>query len=144
MEFGVSGPLQIDLRRGGFESKDVLGAEFDIGRPEVLFEPRRLRCPRDGDDPWPLRQQPGERNLGRRSLLLLRERGQKIDQGLVGLSILCVEARDGAAKVRTVELRVRINLPGEEALSQRTERDESDAEFLECGQNRLFRFSPPQ
>jgi hypothetical protein len=61
-----------------------------------------------------------------------------------GVATVCSKARDYVAEVSFVELRVFADLAGEEALAQRAERNEPDAEFLECRYDFGLRFSPPK
>src|SRR5208337_1693177 len=52
--------------------------------------------------------------------------------------------RNDVAKVGPIELRVLVNRTGEKALSQRTERDKANSEFLKRRQNLVLRLSPPK
>src|SRR5207249_2702837 len=58
--------------------------------------------------------------------------------------VLWRKARDDVAEVGLVELRIFADLAGEEAFTKRTERNEPDAEFLECRYYFRFRLSPPK
>ena len=59
-------------------------------------------------------------------------RAEQVDERPVGPAGLGVgEARDGVAEVAALELRVRVDRAGEEALAERAERDEADPELLE-------------
>src|SRR5436305_7454336 len=104
----------------------------------------QLRRARDGDDPRLLRQEPGERNLSGRRLLLLPELAEQIDQSHIRFAILRREARDGVAEVGPVQLGVFVDPAREEALSQGTERHEADTELLQSRYDFLFRLSPPK
>src|SRR5438309_8977989 len=90
-----------------------------------------LRRPGNGDDPWLLREQPRERDLRGGGVLLRGEAGEQVHDCLVRLAIFFREAREVAAEVALLELRVRVELAGEESASERAEGDESDAEFFE-------------
>lgn len=71
--------------------------------------------------------------------------GEEVDEDTVGPSCLRVrEPGNRVAEVTAVELCVLVDGAGEEALAQRAERDEADAEFLEHGNDRLFGLPPPQ
>ena len=85
----------------------------------------------DRNDPGLLRQQPGERDLGRRRILSLCDLAKQIDQRLIRFPSLRRKARNDVAEVGTVERRVLVDLSGEEAFAKRTEGNEADAEFLE-------------
>ena len=73
-----------------------------------------------------------------------RDAAKQINQGLIRLERLRREARQGTAEVRTVELRVFVNLAGEIALAQRTVCDQADAQFLKRRYHFLFRSPRPQ
>ena len=133
-----------DLRGGALDLAEVVGRQFDGSRPDVLLQAMQLRGARDRNDPRLLGEQPGERDLGRRRLLPLRDLAEQIDQGLVRLPGLRREARDDVAEVGAVERRVLVDLAREEALAQRAERNEADAEFLERRQHLLLGLPPPQ
>src|SRR3954462_6411135 len=99
----------------------------------------QLRRARNRHDPGLLCEQPGERELGRRHLLLLRESVEQINQRLIRFTILLVKAWDGAAEIRTIERRICVNLSREKAFAQRAKWDEPDAEFFQGWQHFLFR-----
>ena len=81
---------------------------------------------------------------GRGSPSSVRDLAEQIDQGLIRFPRLRREARDDVAEVGTVERRVLVDLPREEALAQRAVGNEADPEFLEGRQHFRFRVSPPQ
>ena len=62
-----------DLRGGAFDGAQIVGGEFDRSRAEVLVQPFESAGARDGHNPRLLRQQPGQRDLGGRGVLLLRD-----------------------------------------------------------------------
>src|SRR5437763_750509 len=126
VEFGVSCSFKLDARRGGLKSLNVLGRKFDLQRTQILFEAGQFRCPRDGNNPWLLVKQPGERDLSWCRLLLLRKARNHINQGLVRFPVLFVETRNNAAEIRAVELGIRSDFSGEEALAERAEWNEPD------------------
>ena len=68
----------------------------------------------------------------------------QLPQSLIRFPIFLAEARDVAAEIGAVELRVRVDCAREKALAQRTEGNEADAEFAERGQHFRFRLSPPE
>src|SRR5437764_351207 len=82
--------------------------------------------------------------LGMCLVLFFLERFYHVHKSLVCFPILLAKTRDGAAKIRAVELRVGGNLARQEAFAERAEGNESDPEFLECRQNLLFRLPPEQ
>ena len=114
-----------------FDFTQIVGREFDGDRADVFVQAMQLRGARDRYNPRLLRQQPGERDLRRCRLLSFRDAGEQIDQRLIRLESLRREARQGAAEIGAVELRIFVDLAGEEALAQRAVRDQADSEFLE-------------
>src|SRR5271157_1916207 len=102
----------------------------------------KLRCTGDRHDPGFLRKQPRERNLSRCYLLLFCNPANQINQSLICLSSLWSKARDDAAEVAAIEIRIRVDLPREESRAQRAERNEADSEFIEDRQNFCFGASP--
>src|ERR1700761_8108424 len=131
MELGVSSPFDLDLRRGIFKSGNLGFGESHIGSTEIFLQTIQLRCSGDRYDPRFFSQQPGERDLGRRYLLLLCERRDHIHQSLILLAILFAEPRNTVPEIAAVELCLRIDCSRQEAFPQRTERDEADPKLLQ-------------
>src|SRR5581483_3040985 len=129
--FAVPRPLDRDLLRGAVDLAQFPGRQFDGNRSDVLLQARKLRGPRNRNDPWLLGKQPGKRYLSRCRLLPSSNPRQQIDQSPIRLASLRGEARNNIAEVGTVELRVLINLSREETFAKRTEWNKPDAEFLE-------------
>ena len=69
---------------------------------------------------------------------------QPLDEGKVRFPILLGEPRHHVAEVGRIERGLVVDLAGEKALAQRAEWHEADTQFLERGQNRLLRLSPPE
>src|SRR5208283_3178801 len=89
-------------------------------------------------------QQPRQRDLSRRRLLPFSNRAKQINQGLIRLERLRRKARQRAAEVGAVKLRVFVNFAGEKTLAQRAVGNEADAEFFEGRYYFLLRGSRPQ
>lgn len=83
----------------------------------------QLRGAWDRHDPRLLAKQPGKRDLRRGRQLSLRDRAEQINQGLIRFPSFRRKARNGVAKVGTIERRVFVDLPREEAFTQRAVRD---------------------
>ena len=120
LRLGVAIPLHGDFRNGVLDVPAIVGRELDRRRADVLFEAVELGGAGDRDDPWLLRQQPGERDLRGRHALLAPDLFQETDHGLVRLAGLRREARQGAAIVVAAEGRSLVDLAGEKAPAQRT------------------------
>ena len=88
--------------------------------------------PGNRHDPRLLREQPCQRNLRLGRLLLVGNLSERIDERRIRFSGFCGEARNDVAEVRLVELRLVGDCSCKEALTQRTEGDEPDTEFLQC------------
>src|SRR5262249_60401318 len=89
---GASLEDRLDLRQ-------VLPAEVDVERPEVLREVLAALGSRDGHHVVALRHHPRERELTRSASLAARERTHLLDQLQVLLEILPLEAGGVAAEV---------------------------------------------
>src|ERR1035437_6760615 len=98
----------------------------------------------DRSNPRLLGQQPGERDLGRCRLLPFPDAGEQVNQGLIRLQSLRREARQGAAEVGAVELRIFVDLARQEALAQGAVWDKADSEFLKGRYDFLLRSPRPQ
>jgi len=133
-----------DLCGGDIDVPQIAGREFDRDCPDVLVQAMQLGGAWDRDHPRLLRQQPGECDLSRRGLFPFRDTGEQMNQGLIGLEGLRREARQGAAEVGTVELRIFIDLAREEPLAQGAVGDQADSEFLKGRDDFRFRAPPPQ
>src|SRR5208282_1646229 len=142
--FRIAIALQLDPRSCLVHLPQVFRRQGYIRRPEILFEPMQLRCPRNRDHPRFLCQHPRQGNLCWGSVLLLRHLGHQVHHRLVRAAILRIEPRHRVAEICFVELRVCIDRAGQEALSQRTERHKSNAKLFQRRQDRLFRLSPEQ
>src|SRR5439155_12622063 len=129
-----------DLRRGSFELPEIFGRKFDGDGSHVFFQSMKLGGAGDRDDPGLLREQPCQRDLSGRRLFLLRELANHVNYGLVRLAVFRREARNDVAEVVLVELRVVVDLAGEESFPQWTEWNESDAKFLQRRDDFGFRF----
>src|SRR5208337_1279355 len=90
----VPGPLNLDSSGGVLDLAQVVDGKHDVGRADILLEAVEFLGSRDGNDPWLLREEPGQRYLCRRRLLALRDRAEQFDQGLVGFAGLRREPGD--------------------------------------------------
>ena len=91
-----------------------------------------------------LRQQPCQRDLRRRGVLLLGERLQPLDERQIRLPVFLGEPRNHVAEVSRVERRLLVDLAREESFAQRTERHEPDAQLLERRKHFPLRLTPPE
>jgi hypothetical protein len=77
--------------------------------------------------------------------LVRRDLAQQVDQRLVGFARFLREARHGVAEVGAVELRGLVHGAGQEALAERAEGHEADAEFFQqSAGSPLLGLAPPQ
>src|SRR3954453_9936878 len=67
-----------------------------------------------------------------------------MDENHIGFAGLGREARNVVAEVAWVELRIFVNLTCEETCTERAERNEANAKFLQSEQQVLFRLTPEQ
>jgi hypothetical protein len=63
-----------------FNLRKVISSQLDVRRADVLFKPVQLGGARDGHDPRPPSQQPSERDLSGRRLLLLGDALEKANR----------------------------------------------------------------
>jgi hypothetical protein len=89
-------------------------------------------------------QQPGQCHLCRSGALTCGHRCQQVDEGLVGFKGLLGEPRQCVAQVGVAEGRRAVDRAGEEALAERAERHEPDAELGQGREDLGFGFAPPQ
>ena len=94
VELGIAGALQLDLRGGFFKRAHIVRREFDICGAEIFFQPGQLRGPWNRNDPRLLRQQPGERNLRGRRLLLFANEVSRSTRAWLALRFSGVKARE--------------------------------------------------
>src|SRR6516225_5564278 len=122
--------LHRDVRSRVFDVAEITLGEFDGGRPDVLLQAMQLRGAWNWDDPGLLTEDPRQCDLGRRCLLPLSNLADQVDQGLVRLAGLWVEARDCIPEVVAVECGALVDLARKEALAQRAEGNEADPKLL--------------
>src|ERR1700736_843406 len=123
---------------------EIFRCKFDFRCSEVFFKTMQLGCARDRNDPRLFCKQPSQCDLSRCRLLLFRESAEEVNQRLIRFTILWGKARDDVAEIRTIELRVLVDLAREKTLTERAKWNESDPEFFKRRQHRLFRRPPPQ
>ena len=144
VERRVAISLKLDFGGGFFEGAYIVLCEFDIGCAEILFEAFELRCAGDRNDPWLFGEEPRERDLRGSYLLVLGERTDHVDKGLVGFAVFLGEARDAATEVGAIESCGGIDLAGEKAFAEGAEGNKTDAEFFRRGQHRFFGLTPEE
>src|SRR5262249_19149368 len=111
---------------------------------EVLLETVELRRARDRNDPRLLGEEPRERDLGGRGLLLAADPPEEIDHGLIRLAIFRSESRQGIAKIGFVERGLLVELAGKASSSERAESNEANAEPLQRRQDLGFGPAEPE
>src|SRR6476661_2704064 len=140
----VTVALNFDLGGQRVEFGQVFRRQLYICGAEVLFETVDLRCSRDRNYPVFLSKHPCQRDLCRRGTFTVGESGNAVDERLIRLARLGGESRNAIAEIVRGELSILVDLACEKSFSERTERDESDPELFERGQDRLLGFAPPQ
>src|SRR5260370_15582517 len=123
---------------------EIVRRKVDCRCSDVLLQTVQLRSSWDRNNPWLLRQERSERDPRRCRRLPLSDPGKQVNQCLIRFLILGRKARDDVAEVGTVEGRVLVDLPREEAFPKGTKWNESDSQFLERRKNLLFRAPPPE
>jgi hypothetical protein len=118
---GVASALHRDLRGGGLDLAEVIGRQLRVDGADVLVETLQPAGAGDRDDPGLLGERPRQGDLRGGGVLACGDRAEQVDQGLVRLAGLGGEAGDGGADVGAVERRGLVDLPGAEALAERTD-----------------------
>ena len=104
----------------------------------------QLRSAGDRNDPGFLCEQPRERDLRGRRMHPGCDSAEQINENLIGLASLRLEARNGVAEVAAVKRGVLADRAGQKALAQRTEGHEADPELIEGRKDFVFGLPPPQ
>jgi len=96
--------LRDDIKQHVSAVADIqIASQMPLRRRDVLMEAAQFGRAGNRNDPWFLRQQPGQRNLTGRGLLLFRHLLQQVHQRLVGIERLRSEPRDDAAEIGLIE-----------------------------------------
>jgi hypothetical protein len=114
--------LHCDLCGGGVELPEILRCEFDGNGSDVLFKALQFRGAGNWNDPGFLCKESGERDLSGCRIPVRSECSNQIHESAICLARFRREARETAAIVLLVKLRIFCNRPREESLAQRTER----------------------
>ncbi len=132
--------------RGGHrvQRRELRRRERQLGRADVLLDPRQLARTRDRSDVLALGQQPGQCHLRRRGPGVACDALHDLDDGEVGLQGPVGEARIALAEIVVVEHVQRPDGPGQEAAAQRGVRHEPDSELPQRGQQLALGVARPQ
>src|SRR5437870_6255144 len=141
--FRIASSLHRGLGKGAVNLAKIVATQLDVSRAKILFQTMQFRGARYGHNPRLLGEQPRERDLRRRFLLLLCNLTKHINQSLIGFPSFGRKAREYVAEIRTVERGIFVDLSREEASTQRTVRNKADSEFFESRQYFRFRLSEP-
>src|SRR5262245_45097718 len=104
----------------------------------------QLRGAGNRHDPGLSGEQPGECDLPGCGANPLGNALQTIDEDLICLAILCIEAWHRVPEVGAVERGRCCDLAGQESFAERTERHEANPELFESWQHFLLRLAIPQ
>jgi hypothetical protein len=115
--FGVPRALNRDRRGRPFDIGKVVMSQVDIGRADVFLETMPFGRTRDRHDPRLPGQQPRESHLPSRHLLAFGNGPQQRHQRLIGLPVLCAEARHRVAEVSGIERGRLVDPAGQEAFA---------------------------
>ena len=137
----------LDARGGVVELRQLIRRKAEVGGGQVLLETVKLGRAGNRNVRRVLGEDPGERHLCGRRVVLVRVAADERDERFVGASVLLGEpgerCRVGPG-VAVTEGRVGGDGSGEETLAERAEGDEADAELGERGDDVCFGFAPPQ
>src|ERR1051326_3961554 len=124
--FGIASATHSDFRDRVLDLVEILRSQLDHRCADVFFETLELARTGNRNDPWLLREKPGQRDLRRRRILVRGDRLQKIDETLIRFACFRSEARKKSSKIGLLEGRVLVHLAGEKSSSQRTVRNEAN------------------
>src|SRR5579871_430205 len=96
---GSRASLHLDPGGAVADLAQVVSRELDPRRADVFLEPVELCSARNRHNPRLLREQPGQRYLGRCRFLPDRNSPEQIDKGQIRLAGFGREARDQAAEI---------------------------------------------
>src|SRR4029077_5679978 len=125
--------LHCDFCGGDVEFPEIIRGEFDGKRSDVLFKALQFGGAGNWNDPGFLCKEPGQRDLSGCRILLRGKCSNQIHQTAICRAGFRREAGETAAIILLVKLRVLRNCPREKPLAERTEWNEPDAKFFECG-----------
>src|SRR5438445_2954201 len=129
LPFAVARPRRRRQRR--LELRQVGGGEHQVRRGDVLLEVLAALGSRNGHDVFAPPQQPRQRDLSRRRALPLRHLLHRGSDAHVRIEVRALEPRVVPAQVALREPPGALDGPAEEAASERSERDEHDAELTQ-------------
>jgi hypothetical protein len=95
--------VPLGLEVGVLDLAQVVLGQLDLGGGDVLLEPVQLRRAGNRNDPRPLGEQPGDRDLRRRRVLAPGDLAREVDEGAVGPARIALEARILRVEVRLFE-----------------------------------------
>jgi hypothetical protein len=140
----LGGARARDRGHGICDLRELVGAQLDVRRGDVLLQTRAALGPGDRDDVVALGQHPCKRELRRRHALgggELLDRGDEVE---VALEVLALEARVPAAEVVVGEVVERLDLAGQEPAAERRVGHEADAELAAGRQDLVLGVARPQ
>src|ERR1044071_9297839 len=73
MKLRITRALKLDMRGGVLNFAEIFRRQFDVQGSQILVEATQMGCAGYRNDPWLLRQQPGERDLSGCCFLFPRE-----------------------------------------------------------------------
>src|ERR1051326_7389701 len=108
--FGIASATHSDFRDRVLDLVEILRSQLDHRCADVFFETLELARTGNRNDPWLLREKPGQRDLRRRRILVRGDRLQKIDETLIRFACFRSEARKKSSKIGLLEGRVLVHL----------------------------------
>src|SRR5260370_15182048 len=109
----------------GVEVREVGVAQANLRSADVFFQVRAVSGSWNRDDVLALRQHPRQRNLTVRRAGAARDRLNLLDESLVAIEVLALEARQRSAEVGRCDVALR-EPPGQKSAPERREREKPD------------------
>ena len=134
--------IHVNLRQCVVYGRQILRGKLNERRPQIFFQTLRVGRAGNGNNEGPLRQLPGEDNLGGRSLFAFGHIPNEAQQRLIAIHNLRPEAPHETAKVAFSVHGVTSETPAQESVAQRAVGDKGDVHGLAQVEQSLFRFAP--
>ncbi len=115
--------------RSFIEPAQIILAQLDFEGPQILFEPLSALSSRNGHDIRALGQEPGQRQLGRRTLLAAGNILQFLHKLYVMLEVTRLEPRHVVSRIARGQVPGPSKSPRQEAAPERGIGDHRNAQF---------------
>src|ERR1051325_148024 len=141
---GVAQARRRVARDRAIDAPQLFGSESHLRGPGVLLDVAAAFRSGNRDDILALRQDPGERELRRGTLLFPRHRLHRVGERQIALEVLALKARIVAAVIVRREVLGLLEPAAQESAPQRAVGDETDPQLAAGREDLLLGVSRPQ